>query len=202
MKSNRQYPLFSGQDLRQPPPRQRPFIAGPKEHGKRPVRGIDTWWSKRDNAWTREEAAPGGVAGCLAFHYSSGCKDGPAPDISDLLVLQLKPWRLVIWEPLITKAPAPPKAQAYCCYINTIIFYHSPYIVSPWVKLFKSNGRWHRNSSPGGFVEWDQIQTRIDSHHDILRFDFEKWELTGATVLWKRGRWWMRYAARRVRAAA
>lgn len=174
---------------------------GPQIVGKKPVRGVDTWWSKRDNAWTREEAEPTGVPGCLSFHYCSSIhKDGP-PNLNDVLVSQPKPWRLVIWEPLQTKAPRPPKAQPYCCYINTVIFYHSPYIVSPWRRHWKSAEGWKR-SETGSFIQWDQIETRLSIEHDIVRIYLQNWRLTGGTVLWKNDRWWMRYGARRHEEAA
>lgn len=142
-----------------------------------------------------EEFAPCGVPAALT-HLPVGFHR-EVHDLADCLVSRPKPFRIVIWEPLRTKAPAPPKAQAFCCYINTVIFYHFPYIVSPWAKPFRlDSGRlcW---SKPGGFVEWDQIRTRL-RWDDIVTFDDEPFTIGGGTVLWKRRRWWMLRHARRV----
>lgn len=147
---------------------------------------------------TKEEAEPCGVAGALSFHYSVGMGRKPVPDISDVLAVRRKPSLLTIWEPLQTKAPRPPKARAYCCYSNTIIFYHAPYIVWPFPKVYRSGGRLKLDSGPT-FAEWDQIKTRFNSHHDIVLFEGERFAFTGATVLWKKRRWWMRYGARIVK---
>jgi hypothetical protein len=48
------------------------------------------------------------------------------------LVAMPKRFRIVIWEPFLTDAPGPHLASAFCCYINTVIIYHQPYIQSPW----------------------------------------------------------------------
>ena len=119
-------------------------------------------------------------------------------DLSDCLVSREKAWLLDIWEPLHTKAPAPPKAQPYCCYSRTVIFYHFPLICSPWVKLFRfGDGPVERNSSPGHFDEWDKVETRLQ-WDDVVEFEGELFEITSGQVLWKARRWWMRRGARRV----
>lgn len=124
-----------------------------------------------------EEFVPMGVAGGLT-HLPVGFQR-TVHDLSDCLVTRPRPFRLVIWEPLPTKAPAPPKAQAFCCYINTVIFYHFPYIVRR-----------------GAFIEWDQIRTRT-LWDDLLEFEGERFTIGSGTVLWKRRRWWMLRHARR-----
>ncbi len=144
-----------------------------------------------------EERAPCGVSGLgvvanRLFRYKT---DFPA-DLSDCVVSRPRPWMLVIWEPLRTKAPSPPKAAAWCCYIQTVIFYHSPYIASPWVKLYPWRGRINRNSSPGHFEEWDTVETRL-AGEDVVAFEGERFVCGGGSVVWKRGRWWAVRTARR-----
>jgi hypothetical protein len=169
------------------------------EHETRP----HSW--RRVDAWDASEVAPCGEAGGLRWDFCRAIFHGErAPDLGDCLVSRPRPFRLVIWEPLLTKAPGPPLAQAYCCYINTVIFYHSPHRVSPWIKLYQANGRWHRNSSPGHFEEWDQIEFRF-CWDERVEFDGDIFEVGGGRVLWthqpgKPRRWWMRHGARRIEA--
>lgn len=178
------------------------FIPTP-ENMRRPA-----GWCRVD-AWDECSVAPCGEAGQLRWRYASGVgiyderKQG-APDISDCLVAMPKRFRLVVWEPLLTDAPGPHLCSPYCCYINTVIFYHSPYIKSPWVKLYQSNGRWRSNGSPGRFEEWDQVETRL-TWDDQLIYRGLVFEKGGGLVLWThrpgdpRGRrWWMRHGLRRM----
>ena len=112
----------------------------------------------RIKLYLAEERQPCGVAGQLSWIYWRRMLEAPAPPLADCLVSRPRPHLLVIWEPLLTKAPAPPKAQPYCCYINTVIFYHFPYICGfsrPWF----ANGRW-RKGDRRSFVEWDKVKTR------------------------------------------
>lgn len=144
-----------------------------------------------------EERTPCGRAGILHFVSTSAPFDPRRPDISDCLVSLPKPFIIVIWEPLHTKAPAPPKARPYCCYIRTVIFYCSPYIQSPWVKLYRiGDGPLKRNSSPGHFEEWDQIETRLSSD-DIVEVGTDQFVIGGGSVRWAKSRWWMMRIARR-----
>lgn len=101
-------------------------------------------------------------------------KEDFARDLSDCLVSRSKPWRLEIWEPLHTTAPGPAKAQAYCCYIQTVIFY-----------------------TPGTCDKLDQIETRL-AWDDIVSFDGDDFEIGGGTVIWADDRWWMQRWARRI----
>lgn len=140
---------------------------------------------------------PGNTGLTMAGNYYYPFREVGA-DLADCLVERQKPWLLQIWEPLDTKAPAPPKAQPFCCYSNTVIFYHFPLIRSPWVKLFRfGDGRLARNSSAGHYEEWDQIKTRL-RWDDYVEFEAEKFMILGGSVVWSKRRWWMRRAARRV----
>jgi hypothetical protein len=118
--------------------------------------------------------------------------------LDDCLVSRPRLFSLVIWEPLLTKAPAPPKAKPYCCYIRTVIFYHSPYIVWPWPRLYRANGRLCRDSGPT-FLQWDQVETRLTGD-DLIEFEGELFEVGGGSVVWARKRWWMVRGARRQQA--
>lgn len=150
------------------------------------------------------EVRPCGVAGGLTPLCNQFFRFKPTwqTDLSDCLVTRPKPFRIVIWEPLATKAPAPPKCTPWCCYTQTVIFYHSPYVVSPWVRFLRTDrGRWLRNSSPGHFEQWDQIEYRL-AWDDVVEFEGEQFAVGSGTVLWtgaegERRRWWMLHHARR-----
>lgn len=127
---------------------------------------------------TIEELAPCGDAGGLQsmrantfFRYK---KDYPA-DIADCRVARPKPFRLVIWEPLLTNAPQ--RARAYCCYVKTVIFYN--------------------DTDADGPNEWDAIETRL-TWDDVVKFEGDLFTIGGGTVKWAEGRWWMVRHARRV----
>ena len=129
------------------------------------------------------EAAPCGETGLLTLRQNRffPFKRDYHDDLSDCLVTRPKPWRLVIWEPLLTDAPGPPKAEPHCCYIQTVIFYHSPL-----------------HSSTGGECDkFDQIETRL-GWDDVVRFEGDDFAIGGGQVKWAHGRWWMLRWARRV----
>lgn len=148
------------------------------------------------DAWSEHEVRPCGVRGELGW-----LGPPPAPDLSDCLVARPRPHLLAICEPIITKAPGPHLAQPWCCYINTVIFYHRPYIVRPWRKIYESRGRL-THCSPG-FEEWDQIKTRF-TWDECVSFKGDVFQVSGGRVLWANApgeprRWWMRRGARRIR---
>lgn len=138
----------------------------------------------------------------LAPVWLASYRDQPAPDLSDCLVEHDpdRPWLLTIWEPLNTKAPAPPKAAPHCCYARTVIFYHFPHIVGPVVGGWRDKaGVFHRDRT-GGFVEWDQIEYRL-RWDDRVRFGADTFQVGAGQVVWRRRRWWMVHGARRVQPA-
>jgi hypothetical protein len=156
--------------------------------------------SHGNHPWNPEERQPCGEPGKLTFLWSSYCLSRGTPDIADCLAFRRpeRPWLLTIWEPLQTKAPGPHLTLAYCCYINTVIFYHRPYIGGfsrPW----QANGRWHAGDRRS-FVEWDKLETRL-TWDDQLRFEGDEFEKGGGRVMWCRRRWWMCHGARRKAAA-
>jgi hypothetical protein len=143
--------------------------------------------------WTEDaDRRPGGVAGLDPVSWR--WRDDPRPDLGDCLVLRPKPFRLVIWEPLRTKAPAPPKAAPWCCYLRTVVFYHAPFIVRPWSKPWHNGSRW--KAIRPGFEQWDQIETRL-SCDDVVSLEGELFLLGGGRVVWARRRWRMVHGARR-----
>ncbi len=160
-------------------------------------RGRYRWRSHGNHPWHPEERQPRGEAGRLSWDYSRYMGDGAVPDLSDCLAWRSaeRPWLLTIWEPLLTKAPAPPKAAPYCCYINTVIFYHFPYIVRPPRGWRDRNGKFHRQTV-GSFVEWDRVRTRL-VWDELVRFAGERFEIGGGRVMWAQRRWWMCRGARR-----
>ena len=125
-------------------------------------------------------------------------RNHPTPSLDDCLVEQDPdaPWLLKIWEPLPTKAPAPPKASPHCCYRRSVIFYHSPYITARSVRGWRDKaGKFHRESP--GFVEWDNVEYRL-TWNDRVRFGGDTFEIGGGWVVWARRRWWLCHDARRV----
>lgn len=159
---------------------------------------------RRVDAWHDCEVRPAGAPG-LRWHYRSGdWQDGglSRPSLDDCLVLWRGRRSLVVWEPLLTKAPGPHLTSVWCCYLRTVIFYLAPaYRRSPWVKLFRTSSGWRHNGSPGHFEEWDQIETRL-GEHDQVWFAGELFDRSsGGRVLWtsvagERRRWWMRHRFR------
>lgn len=75
---------------------------------------------------------------------------------------------------------APSIARPYCCYMNTVIFYVFPSVVT----------------KHGGFLEWERVET-------LLRWDLRilvngsPFKCGGGRVIRWRGHWWMRRDARR-----
>lgn len=119
------------------------------------------------------------------------------PSLDDCLVEHdiERPWLLTVWEPILTKAPAPPKAQPFCCYSNTIIFYHSPYIKRAATNIWHDDVH-YRIGSKGQFEKWDQLETRL-RRDDVVRFGGDEFDIHGGQVVWARRRWWMHRNARR-----
>ncbi len=123
------------------------------------------------------------------------------PNLDDCIVERPKPFRIVIWEPILTKAPGPSRAQPYCCYIKTIIFYHRPYIVRPFKTLWRDrSGELHASSS--GYEQWDQVETRLTCD-DVVVFAGERFSVGLGEVVWANApaqarRWYMRRDARRL----
>lgn len=181
--------------------------------------GMAVWETerKRPPGWRRigafcpEEAAPCGEPGQLRWIYWTASLHGERPmaawpRISDCLAVRSRPWQLIVWEPLETNAPGPHLASPWCCYLQTVIFYHAPHMVSPWRKLWRdSRGHLQSNSKPGHFEEWDKIETRL-GWDDLVEFEGETFAHSSGWVLWtaapgERRRWWMRHGFRRRRAA-
>jgi hypothetical protein len=137
-----------------------------------------------------EEQAPCGAAGLI--NYSPRPE---ARDVSDCLVSRPKPHRLIIWEPLHTKAPNPNLTLPFCCYVRTVIFYVRPYHLSLHSYGWRDRaGAFH--ISQRGFAEWDRLETRL-SWSDALEFEGDRFEVLGGTVRWANKRWWMLRSARR-----
>src|SRR5688500_9914914 len=82
--------------------------------------------------------------------------------MDDLIIIPTEHEHLIeVREPLLTKAPCPDKAQPYCCYANTVIFYLRPYVVRPWHHYWVSNGK-RKAERPGhSFEEWDRAESRL-----------------------------------------
>ncbi len=123
------------------------------------------------------------------------------PNLDDCIVECPKPFRLVIWEPILTKAPGPSRAQPYCCYIKTVVFYHRPYTIRPFKTFWRDrSGKLHASSS--GYEQWDQVETRL-ANDDIVEFQGERFSVGLGAVEWTNApaqprRWYMRRDARRV----
>lgn len=144
-----------------------------------------------------EEREPCGDTGLamLSRFNAKGHIGSTVADLSDCLVSRPRPWLLVIWEPLPTKAPGPHLAQPHCCYIKTVIFYHRPYIVG-WPRGYRDRaGQFHRDGN-GGFIEWDKIETRL-TWDDVVEYQHAEFAIGGGRVVWSHRGWWMLRGARR-----
>jgi hypothetical protein len=142
-----------------------------------------------------EERAPCGSRGLLPdFHFGNVHKVHAA--FSEMLVARVRPHLLVIWEPLKTKAPSPPKAAPFCCYRQTVIFYCSPYYVRPWKQRWRGAGGRLQICRPS-FEVWDTVESGL-TWDDVVEFEGERFQVGGGTVVWSKGRWWMRHGARRM----
>jgi hypothetical protein len=145
-----------------------------------------------------EERRVSGEPGLLTFvSFGVPFPQDPAPDVSDMLAASPEgsPWLLYIWEPLPTKAPAPPRAMPHCCYLRTVIFYHRPYIPSVGLSHWRDiSGR--VRSTERGFQVWDQVRTRL-KQDEIVGFRGELFKVGGGRVHWQKRRWWMCHPAMR-----
>jgi hypothetical protein len=152
---------------------------------------------RRRKCYFAEEREPCGVTGLEPIHFRLAL-GAPGPDLSDVLVSRPKPHILIIWEPLLTKAPAPPQTQPHCCYLRTVIFYTYPHRRA-LAKKYWRNSVGKLRISTGGFEEWDKVEFRL-GWDDLVGFEGERFEVGGGTVVWARRRWWMVHGARRVQA--
>ncbi|ABF42377.1 hypothetical protein Acid345_3376 [Candidatus Koribacter versatilis Ellin345] len=115
---------------------------------------------------------------------------------SGWLVEQPKPWLIEITEPLTSKVPNPNLAIAYCCYINTVIFYVRPYQVRTWHHFWRC-GASLRAEKPGStFDEWGRVDSAL-RWDQIVTWKGEEFECGGGQVFWAHKRWWMKRWARR-----
>ena len=155
-------------------------------------------------AWREEEVRPAGERDALRWHYwtRQHCSDAPSitPDLSDCLALALGRNRLIVWEPLITKAPGPHLASPHCCYLQTIIFYTRPYTINRFKRWWRSQEDGWRESQTGSFFEWDHIESRLGWNDQVVFLD-RIFNHSGGRVLWTsligdRRRWWMRHGLR------
>ena len=128
-------------------------------------------------------------------------RPGRTVDLGDCLVERPKPWRLAVWEPLATKAPSPALAKPYCCYIQTVIFYHRPYVLRLARRYYRSRKGGSLRLDGKSYEQWDQIETRLHTG-DVVSFEDELFDLEGGRVVWGASpgghrRWWMEHSARR-----
>jgi len=84
------------------------------------------------------------------------------------------------------KAAAPENAQPYCCYACTVIFYKQPYQVV--------NGQYEEHTR--AVSTWDMLGHRWTdqdlgwaSMAPLVWHEGQVYELSGAQVIWKDGRW-------------
>lgn len=116
----------------------------------------------------------------------------------DIEVREIKPWSIEVWERLQVKAPCPDKAQPYCCYLRTVIFYLRPYVVRPWSHLYEWRGGLAAERPGRHFEEWARCETRY-SWDDLFYFHGVPFRIGGGRVEWRgkaRG-WWMKHNAHR-----
>lgn len=104
------------------------------------------------------------------------------------------PWLIELLEPLPTHAPSPSRCQPHCCFLDTVIFYHRPYIGARERPSRWSDGSIHRGSIV--FAAFDRVRARLRLD-DWVTFDGDTFRITSGRAIWARRRWWMLYSARR-----
>jgi hypothetical protein len=149
------------------------------------TRGTHEWREPSDRR-------PGGEPG-VVFVGGSAPFDTRRPGLTGCLTLRPQPHRLFVWEPLPTKAPKPPKAAPYCCYLRTVIFYHFPHLLTMPRPYRDRDGVLRPGSH--AYFQWDQIESRL-MWDDVVEFERDHFVVTSGRVVWSGG-WWMVYGARR-----
>ena len=93
-------------------------------------------------------------------------------------VLASHPWLGEIEQKLPVEAP--PRASAFCCYLDTVIFYENPLRVIG-----------------GDYVEYGRCDTgiRLD---DVFLSGGRQWLVTSGEVAWSKGAWHMVFKLRRL----
>lgn len=166
-------------------------------------------------AWHRYSDRPA-VRRLLRDRTPLGSRRIIPPDLSDVRAARMRPWILVLWEPLTDRVPGPHLSQPWCCYLDTVIFYCRPYQELPpsrylswseWSDERYANGnpklRWLdrpviKRESSGSFAEYERLEYRLRFDDHIL-FDGVVWHMGGGSVVWRRPWWYMRHEARRSR---
>lgn len=165
------------------------------------IKGMRVWnhfFRKEKTTWKfQEEKEPDGERGKL-LHMSFYKPIHGSSDLNNVLVIQVPthPWFIILWEPLNTKAPNPQKAQPYCCYSNTVIFYVRGYILRPWSTLYGGPSGWQSESPGCRYEQWDETTTRL-RWEDVVEYNGQLFKCGGGTVVWAKNRWWMRHWARK-----
>lgn len=102
---------------------------------------------------------------------------------------------LAFFEPLLTGAP--PDAIPYCCYLSTVVFYQRPLEIG-------SDGRYIQHDEAE--AQWNLLGQRWTDDHvgfaalaPFVQHDGHVYELVGGQVIWRNGRWTMRWTARLVK---
>jgi len=168
---------------------------------------------RHDDAYEIEQVVPCGVSGAdmRLPTFPCGALHGTFEQTADILIARCgaRPWKLIVWEPLQTKAPGPHLTQPYCCYSHHVIFYARPYYSAPhcFPLIFKTQHGWRANAprDARGLYYFDRLDYR--SHWDAaFQFEGETWRMGGGRVVWARRadgigkQWWLRSEARRAEA--
>lgn len=158
--------------------------------------------TRRTTAWEDEVHLYDMTAGAVRPLTWWMSWERPAPDLTDVLAARLPGpgHMLAIWEPLHTKAPSPARCFPFCCLVNTVIFYHRPYVMG-WPHPYHRGGRGY-GWTGASFLQYDQIETRLRGD-DLVEFEGEQFKVGGGHVAWSAARqwahkrWWMKRWARR-----
>ena len=95
---------------------------------------------------------------------------------AQFIVEQTGPKNITILEPLTWKAPS--IARPHCCYINTVIFYVCPYVVT----------------RSGSLMEWDRVDTAVFVDQ-IVEYADKEYRIGCGRVIRFRSGWWMKHPA-------
>ena len=155
-----------------------------------------------------DAAGPQGAAGLVRWQGNVLLPYREVPALDAVLAYRVAahPWFIVLWQPLTGPVggpgavPGPPAAQAYCCYLNTVIFYaldaFGHYVVDDTTKTFREHGRVEHVFYGEDVLDWrGPFADRV--------VEPERFTLAGGRCVWWAaagvpGRWWMRHVARRI----
>jgi hypothetical protein len=126
-----------------------------------------------------EELEPAGEAGSVHL-FAEQERRVQAEQLRAVRV-QKSPWFIIIWEKLTDSIPGPDQVNIWCCYVRTVIFYKTPWTLSPDEKEY---------------LRYAMIDSTLRCD-DVIEFEGEQYEVGTGQIVWYEGAWYCREWARR-----